>query len=345
MDFTREPVIETVITPKEGCKLVIRSSRGVGHEEFFVDAVEVVSFGNSFFFRSMERPKSFIVPVSDYEILEVRETRLILKAPNMDKAGKSKDNSSKSKDNSSDKNASQSSSSSDVLETKVEKKRDKRRSSRRRRVKEEKEPVVVAEEPKPKEEELVAVSSEKKADVKELEASDSSTYVSPSLNQILPPPETLISDSIGKYRESDLYRDAFYDQDESVATTPDQGLEETVTAEDTVRDLMEQGVDTLGEETHLVRPSEEISILPEVKEESSDPLKVEAPFAPEPTSYPFDDDSFPLLPPDRVDEDIAIKSEEETQDSESEEESSQEEDSSASCPIDPSASSEGKSTN
>lgn len=79
MNFTREPIIETVITPREGCKLVVRSSKGNSQEDYYVDAVEVVSFGHSFFFRSLERPKSFLVPVSDYEILELRETRMALK--------------------------------------------------------------------------------------------------------------------------------------------------------------------------------------------------------------------------------------------------------------------------
>jgi hypothetical protein len=79
VNFTREPIIETVITPREGCKLVVRNSKGGGQEEYFVDAVEVVSFGHSFFFRSLERPKSFLVPVSDYEVLELKETRMVLK--------------------------------------------------------------------------------------------------------------------------------------------------------------------------------------------------------------------------------------------------------------------------
>ena len=68
-----------MITPREGCKLVVRNSKGVGQEDYFVDAVEVVSFGHSFFFRSLERPKSFLVPVSDYELLELKETRMVLK--------------------------------------------------------------------------------------------------------------------------------------------------------------------------------------------------------------------------------------------------------------------------
>lgn len=80
MNFTREPIIETVITPRDGCKLVIRSSKGNDQEDYFVDAVEVVSFGHSFFFRSLERPKSFLVPMSDYEVLELKETRMVLKS-------------------------------------------------------------------------------------------------------------------------------------------------------------------------------------------------------------------------------------------------------------------------
>ena len=79
MHFTREPIIETVVTPREGCKLLLRSSKAGGHEEYFVEAVEVVSFGKSFFFRSNEKPTAFLLPVSDYELLESRDTRMVLK--------------------------------------------------------------------------------------------------------------------------------------------------------------------------------------------------------------------------------------------------------------------------
>lgn len=79
MNFTREPIIETVITPKDGYKLTIRNSKGGSQEEYSVDAIEIVSFGQSMFFRSQERPKTFILPVTDYEIVEVKETRVVLK--------------------------------------------------------------------------------------------------------------------------------------------------------------------------------------------------------------------------------------------------------------------------
>ncbi len=79
MNFTREPIVETIISPKEGYKLIVRNSKGTGQEEYSVDALEVVSFGHSFFFRSTERPKSFLVPVGDYEVIEAKETRVALK--------------------------------------------------------------------------------------------------------------------------------------------------------------------------------------------------------------------------------------------------------------------------
>ncbi len=86
MNFTREPIIETIISPKGGYKLVVRSSSVANHEEYSVDAVEVVSFGKSFFFRSLERPKSFLLPVGDYEVVEVKESRMVLKKVTVEKS-------------------------------------------------------------------------------------------------------------------------------------------------------------------------------------------------------------------------------------------------------------------
>ncbi len=86
MDFTREPIIESVITPKEGYKLIVRSSRGDKEEEYSVNAVEVVSFGKAIFFRNMEKPKAFLLPVSEYDVVETRETRSVLKKPQAEKS-------------------------------------------------------------------------------------------------------------------------------------------------------------------------------------------------------------------------------------------------------------------
>ena len=80
MYFTREPIIETIISPREGYKLVLRSSKHERSEEFCVDSVEVVNFGNHCFYRSLDRNVTFLLPVFDYEIIEARSSRLMVKA-------------------------------------------------------------------------------------------------------------------------------------------------------------------------------------------------------------------------------------------------------------------------
>jgi hypothetical protein len=84
VDYTREPIVETVITPKDGYRISVRSSKVPGQEEYVVEALEVVSFGTNCFFRNLERPRAFMVPASDYEILEVREPRVSLKAASLE---------------------------------------------------------------------------------------------------------------------------------------------------------------------------------------------------------------------------------------------------------------------
>jgi len=86
VNYTREPIIETVITPKEGCKLIVRNSKMANKEEYFVESLEVVTFGNAIFFRSTERPKSFLVPVTDFEIIELKETKMVLKTANIERS-------------------------------------------------------------------------------------------------------------------------------------------------------------------------------------------------------------------------------------------------------------------
>lgn len=85
MYFTREPLIETIITPKEGYKLILRNTTPGEQEEFLVDMLEVISFGNNCFYRSLDKPKSFIVPAANYELVEVREARMVLKTSGVEK--------------------------------------------------------------------------------------------------------------------------------------------------------------------------------------------------------------------------------------------------------------------
>jgi len=92
VNFTREPLVETVIASREGHKLVVRSATKHDQEDFSVDSVEVVSFGHCFFFRCLEKPKVFLIPMANYEIIEVREVRPTLKKPQVEKGSKNSEN-------------------------------------------------------------------------------------------------------------------------------------------------------------------------------------------------------------------------------------------------------------
>lgn len=229
MDFTREPVIQTVITPREGYRLVVRSSKTAGLEEHFVDAVEVVCFGTATFFRSIERPKPFIVPVSDYEVLEVREPRMVLKTP-VESSQRSSDKprhkaeSEKPKPQverhpekeeaevSEDK---QKPATTEVraearAEQRTDRRRDRRRGFRKRRGREEGQAATDAGQ-EPKDEQAEAL----------LEGEDAAKVLTtaPMLSTILPPPTTLIRDDLDRLRET--YSGAFYDVEKEESESED----------------------------------------------------------------------------------------------------------------------------
>lgn len=236
MDFTREPIIETIITPRDGCKLVIRSSKGAGQEEHFVDAVEVVSFGSAIFFRSLERPKSFLVPVSDFEVVEVRETRMVLKSATPEKSikiGGGRDTSSKPSremekeevrivsDESSTIDSEDAGAvpgeTAEAKDLRLDKKRDRRRHHRKKRGGKDE---VAADGttqiiPAPALEEgqiLIPAPSDQdeKTDISQIPLSPS------VLSSLLQPPPTLISESISRYRENALFKNAFFVSEEEL---------------------------------------------------------------------------------------------------------------------------------
>lgn len=187
VNFTREPLIETVITAKEGYKLALRNSKGGGQEEFFVDALEVISFGNSCFYRSLEKPKSFLVPVTDYEIIEVREPRMVLKTGAVEKGGikiaGGRETAMKAPREEKEEVVIETSEVESVdqpEEQKVEKKRERRRTRKRRKGEQER-----PETPPP-----VAVE-------KPIRQGEKPT--------LIPPPSTLISETINRYKEITIH--------------------------------------------------------------------------------------------------------------------------------------------
>ena len=194
MNFTREPVIETVITPREGCKIVVRSSKGNNQEDYYVDAVEVVSFGQAIFFRSLEKPKPFMVPVSDYEILELRETRMVLKNATPEKSikiGGGKEISPKMAKESPVEDREGSSEEGSVTSDKTsDRKRERRRRGRRGRDRN------VQEKPMTSSEEILAEGPELSEEMSPVEETKAPSFIS----KLFPPPPTLIKETLGRYK-------------------------------------------------------------------------------------------------------------------------------------------------
>lgn len=202
MNFTREPIIETIITPKEGNKLIVKNSKGVNAEQHVIDAVEVVSFGHSFFFRSLDRSKSFLLPVSDYELLEVKETRVVLKNANVDrsiKIGGGREASLKVARETVETPAEQVAETQPAaasMEQRLEKKRERRRHRRRRGQEERAEVKESVESSKTEELKESASTSDMP-----ITSSEETATAAPIFSRLFPPPPTLISEKLGKTRE------------------------------------------------------------------------------------------------------------------------------------------------
>lgn len=202
MNFTREPIVETVVSPREGCKLVIRNSKSAGQEEYLVDAIEIVRFGSALFFRSLERPKSFILPVSDYEVMEVRETRVVLKhavsgeKPSRPERRKRDDRREVREPRKPEaKKPEAKKPEAKTEETSGDEPKPKRRRQRRRKRDDEGAPAEGA---------TPSVETDGQATEGKSPAAKSpvaSPAVERAPSTLLPPPTTLISDSIGHYKK------------------------------------------------------------------------------------------------------------------------------------------------
>ncbi len=200
MNFTREPIIETVITPRDGCKLVIRNSKGTGQEEYLVDAIEVVSFGNSLFFRSQERPKAFLVPVSDYEVLESKEARMVLKNVTSDRAIKIGGGAPPRHEAPRDETYDE---SRPAPERQHDRKRGQRRRGRRGRDRHE-HPQEHREAPEQQPPEELHNYEEPQDAPESFPQTESEAPKAPSfISKLFPPPPTLIKESLSRYKPSE----------------------------------------------------------------------------------------------------------------------------------------------
>ena len=207
MDFTREPVLETIITPKEGFRIVVRNSKVPGQEEYSVDALEVVSFGSHCFYRNLERPKAFLVPASDYEIIEAREGKMTFKMASSEglarlppppresarSAPKEKEIERKEANIPQKAPAVREAPEESSLESRKKDRRPKPRRRRPGREETEEEGRVaesVPEQPAPK------------------------VTVGVTMPSVLPPPTTLIRDDLERLRKDEQYKGAFFPAEE-----------------------------------------------------------------------------------------------------------------------------------
>ena len=189
MNFTREPIIETIITPRDGYRLLLRSSKAADREEHSVEAVEVVSFGHSFFYRSLERSKPFLIPLSDYELVEHREVRMQLHNAAPDRAIKisgGRQPARESSDVYEDENAP---ASSDAQGRREGKRRPRRRRSGR------------GDRPLP------PSGQQQPSDQSDFEGNDAppAALPPPPMSRLIPPPTTLIKETIGRYKTTDEF--------------------------------------------------------------------------------------------------------------------------------------------
>ena len=189
VNCTREPVIETILSPRDGYKLSVKNSKIHDAEEWIIDAVEVVSFGHAVFFRGQEGPRPFLVPVTDYEIVEVKEVRTALKNASYErniKIGGGRDAFVKpSKDG-------------EEEEDKNDRRKDRKKHRRNKRDEHrDEEPVVESKEETitevPIEEGLIEESV--------VEKNEEEIKTPSSFAHLLPPPPMLISENLAKMRK------------------------------------------------------------------------------------------------------------------------------------------------
>ncbi|NDE63140.1 MAG: hypothetical protein EB053_02160 [Chlamydiae bacterium] len=198
MNFTREPIIESIISARDGYKLSIKSTKVSDTREILVDAVEIVSFGNSHFFRCQEKPKPFFFPVGDYEVSEVKETRFVLKNSTLEKSVKiqsSKEHLHKTSKEASEEEESEEEESSwepseepsedfSAVTAQREEKKSKRNRRKRDRQKQRFTPAETVQEE-------VSTEGDKGGDTKDEAAVSSPTSIAPKF--ISPPPALIIS--------------------------------------------------------------------------------------------------------------------------------------------------------
>jgi len=201
--FTREPIIESILSARDGYKLVLKSSKNPSSAEVSAEVLEIVSFSGAVFYRSQDRSKNFLLPATDYEVVEVKDARLVLKNISLEKSSKLQnppkehvhheadlDGSEEALSSPSEDSEAPQVATSQPSNSRLERRRERRR-NRRRRHNEER-----AQHEKVENTENTAAES---SDVVQ-DTDESSQAPIPTIN-LIPPPTTLISQTLARYKD------------------------------------------------------------------------------------------------------------------------------------------------
>jgi hypothetical protein len=201
VNFTREPIVETIISAREGYKLSLKSSKHAQQDEYLVDAVEVVSFSGALFFRCQEKPRPFFLPIHDYEVQEVREAKLTIKSPVMEKsikigggkdASKAQKNEVEEKAQHSQEDAQSNQTSEKEADAQPAQNNERQRRDKKQKFKRKRGFDEGARE---------AVQREVKAHDEQNKDQSAPIAMESVFSHLLKPPESLISESIQKYKK------------------------------------------------------------------------------------------------------------------------------------------------
>jgi hypothetical protein len=193
----------------------------------------VVSFGNAFFFRGQERPKPFLVPVSDYQVFEVKETRVVLKNATHErniKIGGGREAFKPAKEAPVEKNEEEPKDEAST-EAKPEKKRERRRNRRRK----------VSDDKKDSDTEVskegANAASEAGTEGPVVEGSEGEKIAPPMFTSLLPPPAKLISEQLDQIRERAAEAGAIIERPAPVVVAKEEPVkEEAVAAPEEVKE-------------------------------------------------------------------------------------------------------------
>jgi hypothetical protein len=195
--FTRDPIIETIITARDGHKILIRDVNHA-HDEYYVDMIEVVRIGDHCYYRCQEKPKPFLVPATLFELLEVREPRMSLKTSiNVEKGIKI----SAQKDGAKPKEG-------ESQESKSDKKKEKKRIRKKKEKSEETKVDTDENEDEPQDEAIKVMMPP------------------PERRALIPPPATLISETITRYKNTSAIEELAMEADIEPEVSQEESSEE-----------------------------------------------------------------------------------------------------------------------